>query len=105
LVKFNVEEEAGFLDSLEDLGEIAEDDVLDALESIEAKNLAWDDFVAEHGWLLIDLQGEDTYPGADPLHWFAVVGTSGATYQIAAKGPYGALVICSVAILRHSSGS
>lgn len=101
MVKFNVEEETGFLSSLSYLGEVAEDEVFDALESIESKNLSWGDFIAIYGWVRVELTGEDTYPGTDPLHWFAVVGASGAEYQIAAKGPYGALVICSVASLRR----
>lgn len=100
MVKFNVEDETGFLSSLEYLGAVAEDDVLGALQIIEDQNLTWDDFVAEHGWLPVDLLGEATYPGADPLHWFAVVGASGARYQIAAKGPYGAVVVCSVTASR-----
>lgn len=101
MVNFNVEEDPGFLSSLEYLGPVAEDDVLDALAAIVAQNLTWDEFVEEHGWLLVQLEGEATYPGADPLHWFAVIGASGAGYQIAAKGPYGTLVVCSVATLRR----
>lgn len=100
MVKFNVEEETGFISSLAYLGPQAIDDVFDALEEIEQQNLIWGDFIARHGWTRLQLTGQDTYPGADPLHWFAVVGTSGASYQIAAKGPYGALVVCSAALRR-----
>jgi hypothetical protein len=100
LVKFNVEAEPGFLSSLDYLGEVAEDDVFDALASIEAQHVTWADFVEIYGWTRVELTGQDTYPGADPLYWFAVVGNSGAEYQIAAKGPYGAIVVCSVASKR-----
>lgn len=96
MVKFNVEDETGFLSSLEYLGDLAVDDVIDELEIIEAQNLTWEDFVKNHGWLHVVLSGQDTYPGADPLFWFSIVGASGATYQIAAKGPFGAVVVCSV---------
>lgn len=97
MVKFNVEDETGFLSSLDYLGATAADEVLAALASIEAQHLTWSEFVANHGWIRVELLGQDTYPGADPLFWFAIVGTSGASYQIAAKGPYGAMVVCSVA--------
>jgi hypothetical protein len=99
VVKFNVEDETGFLSSLEYLGEVAEEEVLEALENIEAKNLKWNEFVDNHGWLRVELSGQDTYPGADPLFWFAIVGASSTIYQIAAKGPYGAVVVCSVCCL------
>ena len=99
MVKFNVEDETGFLSSLEYLGPIAEDDVLAALEDIEAQNLTWERFVTIHGWYRVYLSGDNTYPGADPLYWFAIAGPSGAIYQIAAKGPYGTLVVCAVAAL------
>lgn len=91
-----MEDESGFLSSLLYLGEVAAEDVLEALETIEAQNLMWQDFVAIHGWFEVELSGQDTYPGADPLFWFAIIGASGVIYQIAAKGPYGAVVVCSV---------
>lgn len=97
MVKFNVQDEPGFLASLEYLGEIAEDEVLAALDQIQKDRLGWDDFVSLHGWARVELAPENTYPGADPLFWFAVKGHSGALYQIAAKGPYQTIVVCSVA--------
>jgi hypothetical protein len=97
LVKFSGEN--SFLESLEVLGKKASKDVLDALDLIEAQNLTFEEFVEEHGWLEVVLAPENTFPGADPLHWFAIVGAEGDVYQVAAKGPYGALIICSVALL------
>lgn len=99
MVEFNVE--SGFVSSLSDLGDVALNEVFDVLEGIESSNLSWDHFVEMYGWVQVKLTGQETYPGADPLHWFAIVGRSGVEYQIAAKGPYGAVVICSVAVLRR----
>lgn len=98
MVKFNVEEETGFLSSLEDLGSLAVNEVFDELQDIERRSLQWGQFVAQYGWARVRLSSVDTYPGADPLYWFAFVGPSGTTYQIAAKGPYGSVVVCSVVV-------
>ncbi|QYF93154.1 hypothetical protein KY495_21075 [Massilia sp. PAMC28688] len=83
---------------MEFLGESAQAEVLSALLNIADASLSWDEFVDKHGSRVI-LAGHDTYPGADPLYWFAVVGASGAIYQIAGKGPYGQVIVCS-AVLR-----
>lgn len=97
-VKFNVEEEAGFLSSLVHHGPTVPDDVLQALQQIVDRKMTFDDFKREFGWVRIVLTGDNTYPGADPLHYFVVEGASGAIYQIAAKGPYGAIIVCSVTL-------
>lgn len=100
MVEFNVEEETGFIASLEYLGGAAFDDVFGALQDIVDRKLEFAVFKDEYGWVRVDLIGQDTYPGADPLHWFVVIGASGVSYQIAAKGPYEAIVVCSVASVR-----
>lgn len=55
------------------------------------KTFSWKRFVAKHGWLRVELLDQETYPGADPLFWSAIVGILGTEYQIAAEGPYGGM--------------
>lgn len=98
MVRFNTEEVPGFEDSVAALGGNAIDEIVDALEAIENRNLTWEEFKQDYGWKRLVLATVDTYPGADELHWFGFTSAAGNRYQIAAKGPYDLLVLCAVAV-------
>ena len=97
MVEFDIASDGRFEASLQLLGIEGRLDVLEAIAAILDQDLAWDEFVAEHGWEPLILHGADTYPGAMDLFSFVLRGQAGQYYQVIATTIDQAVVICAVA--------
>lgn len=98
MIQFDIDSDGRFAASLQDLGVDGQIDVLTSLEQILARELQWDQFVADHGWQALSLKGQDTSPGGMELHVFHLAGgESGKWYEVFAFSDSHVIVVCSVA--------
>jgi hypothetical protein len=63
LVKFDIESDTRFRDSLSDLDVAASVEIVQCLFEIDQLHLTWRQFVETYGWEPMDWTGENTYPG------------------------------------------
>ena len=98
MVRFDFESDARFRASLSDLGEDTAVEVVNCLDRITQRGLAWGEFVRIHGWIHVNLVGEQTYPGAVELHRFYVSSPSGNRYEVIGYTFQQVVVICAIAL-------
>lgn len=97
MVKFDTLSDARFLSSLQDLGLTANIEVLRTLDEIAQRSFTWSQFVDAFGWQPLNLQGQDTFPGAMQLHEFAITTVSNHLYRIVGYTQENIVVVCAIA--------
>jgi hypothetical protein len=99
LVKFDIESDIRFRDSLTDLDASASVEIIEGLRDIDQQNYSWQDFVDTFGWHAMGWTGENTYPGANETHYFFLWGHSGQLYELFGYTYDQIIVICALARL------
>jgi hypothetical protein len=96
-VRFNVDTDLRFRDSLESLPKSDAIAVLSTLEDLAKANVPWTTFVETSGWEALPIAAPDTYPGANLLHSFFIELAGNKLIEIVGYTYDEIVVICAIA--------
>lgn len=102
-VRFDLESDSRFLDSLRDLGNDTADRILAVLESMSDR-VSWTEMVQDYYWEELPIPAVDSYPGAHAYYRFVIALSDTELYEIVALNYAPPTAVCVLARLALVNG-
>ena len=99
-VRFDLESDGRFLDSVKDLGAEAADNIVSTLCAMSGR-ISWTEMLEDYLWQEIPISPIDSYPGAPQYYSFILYFSADEIYEIIALNYAPPEVVCVLARARR----